>query len=137
MSAKPFFDTSVAIYAVTADPERTPYAQELLADGGMISVQVLNEMVSVLRRKFNMEWEEVELALTLVHDQCPGCSSMTTKTHQAALKIAREYRYHIYDSLLIASALQSGCSVLYSEDMQDGQRIEGLTIRNPFVQTAS
>jgi predicted nucleic acid-binding protein len=49
-----------------------------------------------------------------------------------ALRLASRYQYHIYDSLVIAAALQAACSILYSEDMRDGQVIEGLTIRNPF-----
>ncbi len=57
---------------------------------------------------------------------------MTTATHVAAINIARRYGYHIYDALIIAAALQSSCRILYSEDMQDGQVIDGLTICNPF-----
>jgi predicted nucleic acid-binding protein len=49
-----------------------------------------------------------------------------------ALGIAKKHKYHIYDALVIASALETSCKTLYSEDLQDGQAIGGLTIRNPF-----
>ena len=54
------------------------------------------------------------------------------KTHQAALAISERYGYRVYDALVIAAALEASCKILYSEDMQDSQEIEGLTIRNPF-----
>jgi predicted nucleic acid-binding protein len=51
------------------------------------------------------------------------------------LRIREQYQYHIYDSLMIAAALRASCRTLYSEDMRDGQVIDGLTIRNPFPKT--
>jgi predicted nucleic acid-binding protein len=58
----------------------------------------------------------------------------TIETHEAALRIAARYGYQIYNSLILAAALEAGCTVLYSEDMQDGQKIDSLTIRNPFLE---
>ena len=55
--------------------------------------------------------------------------------HEAALKIAEQHGYGIYDALVVAAALEAECAILYSEDFQDGQTIDGrLTIRNPFAQ---
>jgi predicted nucleic acid-binding protein len=54
-------------------------------------------------------------------------------THDQALRIAERYGFQIYDSLIVAAALEAGCTTLYSEDMQDGQSIDTLTIRNPFA----
>lgn len=52
--------------------------------------------------------------------------------YHAALDIKTLYRFGFYDSLIVAAALESGCKTLYSEDLQHGQQIEGLTIENPF-----
>jgi predicted nucleic acid-binding protein len=57
---------------------------------------------------------------------------LTVATHERALALAERYGYQIYDALQLASALENGCSILYTDDLQHGQQIEGLTIRNPF-----
>jgi predicted nucleic acid-binding protein len=133
MPGKAFFDTNVLIYAIAEDDSRSRRAEELLARGGMISVQVLNEFVSVVRRKMRMPWKEVKEALQAIRILCPGTASLTIDTHEEALRIAEYYRYGIYDALIAAAALEGGCVTLYSEDFQDGQIIDGqLTISNPF-----
>jgi len=133
MSAKAFFDSNVLIYAMVSGDPRRERAQQLVAQGGVISVQILNELVSVARRKMRMPWEDVIAALVAVRILFPPPVSMTIDTHEAALKIARQYGFGIYDALIVASALEARCAILYSEDMQDGQVIDrDLTIRNPF-----
>jgi len=133
MSDKPFFDTSVILYAFRQDDARGQVAETLLAAGGMLSVQVLNEFVAVARRKLDRSWEEIRRALesfvSIVQSQTP----LTVETHDRAVHIAERYGYSIFDSLIIAAALQVGASTLYSEDMRDGQAIDGLTIHNPFA----
>jgi predicted nucleic acid-binding protein len=134
---KVFFDTNVLIYAVALDDLRNAPAEQLLSSGGRISVQILNEFVSVARRKLLMPWSDVTEALAAFRDLCPSPLAITIAIHEAALKIAEKHGYGIYDALVIAAALESGCSVLYSEDFQDGQTIDGqLTIRNPFIQSS-
>lgn len=133
MSGKPFFDTTVLIYSVSANDRRAAVAEKLLADGGYISVQVLNEFAAVGRRKLNMSWEEIGDALSAVRALCEAPTALSIKTHEAALEIAAQYGYHIYDALILAAAVQAGCDLLYSEDMQDGQSIGRLTIHNPFL----
>jgi predicted nucleic acid-binding protein len=134
MSDKAFLDTNVLICALAKDDPRRSCAEELLAAGGVISVQVLNEFVSVARRKLQMSWEEVTEALDAIRILCPSPVSITLETHDAALKIAQQYGYGIYRVLIAASAVEAKCSTLYSEDLQDGQIIEEqLTIRNPFA----
>jgi predicted nucleic acid-binding protein len=105
MSGRSFFDTTILIYSVSSEEPRAAIVERLLADGGYISVQVLNEPPAPL----------------------------SVKTHEAALAIAARYGYQIYDALILAAALHADCDTLYSEDMQDGQTIKGLTIRNPFL----
>jgi predicted nucleic acid-binding protein len=105
----------------------------LIAEGGTVSVQVLNEFAAVVRRKIKMPWDEVRFAIENIKSLCPNPLPITVQTHQEALAIAEKYGYRIYDALVVASALEARCTILYSEDMQDGLVIlEQLTIRNPF-----
>jgi len=134
MPAKAFFDTNVLIYAVAQDDLRSTQAEELLASGGVLSVQILNEFASVARRKILMSWSDVMEALNAFRVLCPSPRPITLEMHEAALKIAEKHGYNVYDALVISAALEAGCTTLYSEDLHDGQTIDGqLTIRNPFV----
>ena len=133
MSASAFFDTNVFVYAVVQDDLRSQKAEELIAEGGTVSVQVLNEFADVVRRKAKMPWDEVRFAIENIKALCPDPLPVTLDTHEEALTIAEKYGYRIFDALIVASALEAQCTILYSEDMQDGQVIDGrLTIRNPF-----
>jgi predicted nucleic acid-binding protein len=134
MSGKPFFDTNVLIYALGTQDSRSETAHDLLAKGGIISVQSLNEFVAVGRRKLGMKWEEVREAIAAVETLCPSPQPITVGTHKKALQIAEQYGYQIFDSLILASALEARCRTLYSEDLRDGQVIEGLAIQNPFAE---
>lgn len=133
MSGKAFIDTNVFIYAAIKNDERSARAEELLSAEGMISVQVLNEFASIARRRFQMPWDELRVALQWIRILCPHPVPLTVDIHEQAIGISEGYGYSFYDSLILAAALEAGCSTLYSEDMQDGQVIEGkLTVRNPF-----
>jgi predicted nucleic acid-binding protein len=129
----PFFDTNVLVYAFANEGSRTAVAERLLEGGGLVSVHTLNEFVAVAVRKLGMTWEEVAEALRAILLACPSPVPMNLDSHRSALRIARRYGYHIYDSLVIAAALEARCKTLYSEDLRDGQVIEGLAIRNPFA----
>jgi predicted nucleic acid-binding protein len=133
MSDKAFLDTNVLIYALARKDPRGTRAEQLLAIGGVVSVQVLNEFVSIARRKIRMPWKDVIEALDAIGILCPSPLPITVETHEAALRIAQKFGYGIYDALVVASALEADCATLYSEDLHDGQRIDNrLTIRNPF-----
>ena len=134
MRGEAFLDTNVLIYAVALDDPRSARAEELLASGATISVQILNEFVSVARRKLIMPWRDVREALAAFRTLCPAPLPITVELHEAAIEIAERYGYGMYDALVVAAALEAGCAFLYSEDFQDGQIIDGrLTIRNPFA----
>ena len=134
MAVRAFFDTNVLIYALAKGDPRSGRAEELLAAGGVLSVQILNEFVSVARRKILMSWKEVNEALGAIRVLCSSPLPLTVDTHEAALKIAEQHGYGIYDALVVATALEAGCETLYSEDLHDGQTINGqVTIRNPFA----
>jgi len=133
MSDRAFLDTNVFVYAIVQDDPRSHDAEKLISAGGRVSVQVLNEFAAVVRRKTNMPWGEVQFALESIKVLCPDPLPITLDTHQQALAIAEKYRYKVYDALIVASALEARCTILYSEDMQDGQVIQSkLTVRNPF-----
>jgi predicted nucleic acid-binding protein len=133
MSDRPFLDTNVLVYALGEDRNRSPRAEALLAAGGVVSVQVLNELAAVAHRTLKMPWADVSEALSAIRTLCPSPLSLTTKTHDEGLRLAVAYGFHIYDALILASALEAGCAVVYSEDLHTGQIIDGrLRIENPF-----
>jgi predicted nucleic acid-binding protein len=130
-AAKSFFDTNVLLYLLSSDAAKADAVEELLAEGGFISVQVLNEFASVASRKLGMPWSEIKDALGSIRAVCE-VQPISVATHDHALEIAARYGFSIYDAAIVASALGAGCKTLHSEDLQDGQVIENLTIRNPF-----
>jgi predicted nucleic acid-binding protein len=131
MSAADFFDSNILLYIVSNDLPKRQRAGELLAGGGTISVQVLNEFASVAIRKYGRSMNDTREKLTDIRQVC-SVHVADVNTHERGLDIAERYRFSIYDSMLLASALEAGCRTFYSEDLHHGQRIEGLTIRNPF-----
>jgi len=134
MSDKVFLDTNILLYTIGHHDSRTPTADALVEKGGIVSVQVLNELAAVAHRKLKMSWPDVTAALGAIRTLCPSVVPMTAETHDAALLLAARHGFHIYDALIVAAALEAGCGTLYSEDMQSGQVIAGrLTIRNPFA----
>jgi predicted nucleic acid-binding protein len=127
-----FSDTNVFVYAFSADLKRVA-AQRILADGGVISTQVLNEFTSVMRTKARRSWEEIERALSLILRHFPKVGPLTLETHAAAVVLARDHSLAVYDALILAAAIEAGCETLYSEDFQHGRRFGALTIVNPFL----
>jgi len=133
MSGSAFFDTNIFVYAVVQDDPRSDKAEELIAEGGTVSAQVLNEFADVVRRKAKMPWDKVRFAIQNIKALCPDPLPLTVDILNEALTIAEKYGYRVYDALIVASALKARCTILYSEDMRDGQVIDHrLTIRNPF-----
>ena len=133
MPANVFLDTSVILYMIAEEDPRAEIAEALLVEGGVLSAQVLNEFVNVARRKYRRSWEDIEAVIENVRQLCSPVLPVTIRTHEAGVNIARRFGYRIYDSLLLAAATEAGCTTLYSEDMQDGQTIGSVTIRNPFA----
>jgi predicted nucleic acid-binding protein len=127
-----FFDTNVLLYLLSADRLKAEIAEELMAQGGVISVQVLNEFADVAARKFKSPWLQIRAVLSTVRDVCVVVP-VSIDTHDRGIVIAERYKLRVYDSMIISAALQAGCTTLISEDMQSGQRIDDLTIHNPFV----
>jgi predicted nucleic acid-binding protein len=132
-TAKSFFDTNVLLYLLSADNNKANHAEAIIANGGVISVQVLNEFASVASRKLKMPYPEIRETLQVVRAVC-SIKAITLETHELGLDIAERFRFSLYDSMIVSAALQASCTVLYSENMQHGQKIEGqLLITNPFL----
>jgi predicted nucleic acid-binding protein len=129
---KSFFDTNVLVYATDRDPRMARLAVERLRAGGVISAQVLNEMVAVLRGKLKQPWDVVERALAAVDALGLDVVAVTPEAQRMAVRLSRDNDIHIYDATIIASALEAGCDTLWTDDLTDGQRFGGLMVRNPF-----
>ena len=129
---KAFFDTNVLVYAFL-DLDKRQAALEALSQGGLISSQVLNEFTHVARNKRQRSWLDIETAISVIRMQFPEIIPLTVETHAAAVALARSHMLSFYDALIVAAAIEAGCDTLYSEDLQDGRGIEGLSIINPFA----
>ena len=132
MGGKVFFDTSVLIYAITGDDARSAQAERLLAAGGNVSVQVLNEFAAVARRKLSMSWKEISEALDAVRVLCEPPRPLTIGIHDAAVRIAEGYGYYIYDSLILAAALDAKCTLVYWRICKMAKQLIRLPSATPF-----
>lgn len=127
-----FFDSNVLLYLASSDAAKADQAEKLIAKGGAISVQVLNETANVARRKMGLSWPEIHSFLSVIRELLT-VHSITVETHETGLALAERYGLSIYDSMIAASAIRAGCDMLWSEDMQHGMTIEKrLRIANPF-----
>lgn len=136
MNADTFLDTNILVYATAKGDNRSAVAIDLLAAGGVVSVQVFSEFVSVARRKLKWTWPDVISKLSDFRALVGTPRPLSANTHEAALEIAQCDGLSIYDALIVASAIEAGCRTLLSEDMQHGRVFAGqLTIRNPFAAT--
>ncbi|MCG1042749.1 PIN domain-containing protein [Mycetohabitans sp. B8] len=127
-----FLDSNVVLYLLAADV-KADHAEALLKRQAVISVQVLNEVTNVCRRKLQMSWDDIGQFLALVRRFCK-VMPLTIEMHDGARQIAQRHQFSFYDACIIAAATAAGCKTLYSEDMNHGQILEnGLTIANPFI----
>jgi predicted nucleic acid-binding protein len=127
-----FFDTNILLYLASGDPEKADRVERLIAEGGTISVQVLNETANVARRKMRMSWNETHGLLAMLRGLLPVVP-VTVETHAAGIALAERYGFSTYDAMIAASAMLSGCDTLWSEDMQHGVAVgDRLRIVNPF-----
>ena len=148
MNAKAFLDTNTLIYLLEGRPSADDIAltaAELEAnrkgditlrllenDGLFVGIQVFNELCNVaLRRKF--DWLKTKQMLAALEALCMDVVPLTLKVHKRGLFLHEKYHLQFYDALMLAAALEAGCTIFYSEDMQDGQVIEKtMVIKNPF-----
>ncbi|MER8535638.1 PIN domain-containing protein [Mesorhizobium sp. M1005] len=127
-----FFDTNVLLYIASGDTAKADRAEAVIADGGAISVQVLNELTNVARRKMQMSWDDTHALLTTLRGLLT-VHPLTLETHETGLRLAERYGLSTYDAMIASAAVHAGCDTLWSEDMQHGIALdEGLRIVNPF-----
>jgi predicted nucleic acid-binding protein len=134
MPAERFFDTNVLIYTFAAGDRRSARAEALLAEGGVIGVQVLNEFTNVVRRKLGWDWPQVDAALAVIAELMEPVRHLTVDIHSHAVTLARSSALSFYDALIVAAAADAGCRVLLTEDLQHGRKFGGVTIQNPFLE---
>ena len=127
-----FVDTNFVLYLLDSGP-KVDRAEEILARGPRISVQVLNEAMVNCRRKAGLSWEETGVFLSGVRALCP-VEGLTIQTHDVGRALADRYGFSVYDAMIVSAALISGCTTLWTEDMHHGLLVEGqLRLENPFA----
>ena len=139
MSVEDFIDTNVFIYQLEGgDDGKAAVSERIIGEGiaggtACISFQVVQECLNTALRK-----AEIKLSLEDMREYMESVLGpllvvqSSLALYKAALDVRTRYRFGFYDSLIVAAALEAGCKRLYSEDLQHGQRIGGLTVRNPF-----
>ena len=134
MSDRFFLDSNICIYAFDIDHEKKEKALNLIINNrATVSTQVLMEIANVAIKKLKFKQEKIQLSIDYI-TTCCMLHIIELPTIKLALQINRNYQYSLYDALIIAAALESNCSVLYSEDMQHGHFIDkSLKIVNPFL----
>jgi predicted nucleic acid-binding protein len=139
MNDKFFLDTNVFVYSFDGSaPSKRKKAEGLIRDAigkrnGCISFQVVQEFLNTATRKFSTPLSADDALLYLTRVLEPLCEVFAdVALYRSAIETMNAFHYSFYDSLIIASALQAGCKVLYTEDLQHGQKIKGLKILNPF-----
>jgi predicted nucleic acid-binding protein len=132
MTAKSFADSNVVLYTIGKDAHKADTARRILAEQPAISVQVVNECVSVCLRKLSFTREEAYAFGRTLMDRT-DVLPLEEATIDKAATLAIRYQLSHWDALIVAAAMLAGCETLYSEDLQDGQVFDGqLTVVNPF-----
>ena len=140
MSDRIFLDTNVIVYALSKSvPSKQVIASRLLKDAiesgrGTISFQVVQEFFNVAFRRFTppMTAADAEQFLTVTLRPLLAVQS-SYGLYMRAFQLTRGHSISWYDSLLVAAALESDCSTLYTEDLQHGQKFDSLRVVNPFL----
>jgi predicted nucleic acid-binding protein len=127
-----FFDSNVLLYLASGDRAKADRAENIVGEGGAISVQVLNELANVARRKMRLSWAETRGCLSTIRSLLPA-RPITVEIHESGIALAERHGFSTYDAMIVASALDADCDTLWSEDLQHGMLIDGrLRISDPF-----
>ncbi|MBN1684647.1 MAG: PIN domain-containing protein [Gammaproteobacteria bacterium] len=141
MNGNVFLDTNIFIYSFDhSSPQKQQIARALIENAisgnirGMISYQIVQEFINVALKKFKIPFTHQEIKNYLSTILLPLCEIHSSfELYESALEIQHQFQYSFYDSLIIASALETDCVILYSEDLQNHQSIFNLKIENPFM----
>ena len=127
-----FLDSNIVLYLASEDLLKADRAQDLVAEGGTISVQVLNEIANISRRKMGLSWAETRNFLLMIRGLLK-VEPITIEIHDVGISLAERYQLSVYDSMIVSAALSAECDTLLSEDLQNGLLINGrLRVLNPF-----
>jgi predicted nucleic acid-binding protein len=127
-----FIDTNVLVYLASGEPEKADQAEHVVSRGGTISVQVLNELANVARRKMKLSWEETNEWLSTLR-RLLTVVPLTVESHDVGVRLAQRYQLSIYDAMIVASALEAGCDTLWTEDLHGGAVFDdSLRVVSPF-----
>jgi predicted nucleic acid-binding protein len=127
-----FLDSNILIYLASGDAAKADRAEQLLRDGGTVSVQVLNEIANVAVRKMKLSWSDTRDFISRIRDLLTVIP-LTEPIHESGLRLAERYQFGVYDGMIVAAALEAGCEEVLSEDLQHGLVVDGrLRIVNPF-----
>ena len=129
--SRPFIDSNVVLYLFSSDAVKADSAESLLKSGGLVSVQVLNEVASVCLRKLKMTWQDIDAVLLALKSTCEVLP-VTLASHEKAIGLAQRYQLSLYDANIVSNAILGGAKTLLSEDMQSGMLMDGVTVVNPF-----
>lgn len=128
-----FVDTNILLYLLSSDTDKKTIAKEILKNNHNISTQVLNEFANVSLKKLKLSIEDTNQNIETIIKKTKVLT-FSGNTIIFALQIKRKYQYQYYDCLILATAIENRCTILYSEDMQHEQIIENnLRIINPFL----
>ena len=130
-----FLDTNIFVYLASDHVEKAGIAAALLRNSSLrrsISTQVLSEFVNAARRRTGLGWPEIRYLLGIFRETC-AVEQIQEIDIEAAIDLAQPYRFSWYDCLILAVAIRSGATILLTEDLQHGQVLGPLTIRNPFL----
>ena len=133
MNDKFFLDSNICVYAFDIDSRKKEKALDLIVSNqATVSTQVLMETANVAGKKLKLNQEEIELAIYYITNFCL-LHIIEMSTIKMAFQIKRRYQYALYDALIVASALESNCGILFTEDMQHDCLIDSLRVLNPFL----
>lgn len=131
-SERRFIDSNVILYLAGADAGKAAIAEKVLAGGGVISVQVLNEVANVLTRKARLSMTETG-NFTATISKLVDVRPLDLDTHCLGMALCDDHNFSIYDGMIVAAAILADCDMLISEDMQHAMTIGPVTISNPFI----
>ncbi|WP_372949981.1 PIN domain-containing protein [Mariniphaga sp.] len=139
MSDKFFLDTNIFVYSFESpEQEKRIISEKLIkkaiGGNGSISFQVIQEFLNVATRKFAIPLKPEDSKLYIQKVLYPIIEVFPSKElYFSGLEIQQRWKYSFYDSLILAAALEAKCNILYSEDLHHNQKVEGLTIINPYL----
>ncbi len=135
-----FLDTNVLVYLFDPDaPAKQAVARRLFEEAvdsrrGTISTQVVQEFIHLALRKFQRPMTIAECREYLQTILLPLCQHFPSiSTYDRAMLVMQETGYTIYDALILTAAIESGCRVLYTEDLQHGRVVQSVRVVNPFL----